>query len=427
LAWRGLAAVLVGFVRFTWARPLSTLLAATVACVLVAGRVRGLILIDLLALCLLAVRYGPPTTWDVIARPWRWQSRRAAVARARRDGRRVAGALGLVDYGSGRPYHCSLWRDRQHGKVPVRVEVQAPLSDEELRRRLSEWAAVLALPANASLRLRRGHDASHRIVEVVSPPPPLPEKLELPISGDLANGLVLGVREDGELWRWSPYEVPHVLVTGATGSGKTRFARRVAASWLAAGANVVLLDYGKGLSFGVFADYPGARRAVSKADCESLLGDVNAGMQSRYEALQKDPAAQFVPLLVVFEEPFVAMEPSSGRSEEAREDQRLSLRLADHVVRIAMLGRECGVHLLMCPQRGDASALGSGAARDQLGLRVLLLRAAMDATVDMAIETSRSTLIPGREPPVAIRDLPSPPGRALVRGPNGYQLVQVAL
>ncbi len=122
------------------------------------------------------------------------------------------------------------------------------------------------------------------------------------------------------------------------------------------------------------------------------------------------------------------MEPAAGRDEAAREDQRLSAALADHVVQLALLGREAGLHLLLAPQRGDASALGSGAARDQLALRVLLLRGATDTSADMALELARTTPIPGREPPACIRDLAAPPGRALVRDPDsGYTLAQVAL
>lgn len=120
------------------------------------------------------------------------------------------------------------------------------------------------------------------------------------------------------------------------------------------------------------------------------------------------------------------MESMSGRDEDAKEDQRLSGALRDHMTRIALLGRECSIHMVLAPQRGDAMVMG-GAVRDQLALRICLLANAKDATVSMALEMSRDALVSGMEPPVRVRDLASPKGRALIEDPSGLHLVQISL
>lgn len=426
-AGRALGGLLLAVVRLLWGRPASAAVLVIAAVVVAVGRLRGMVALVVLAGGLAYLRYRRPGAWERLTRPWRWEQRRAGAARAGREGRRLAPSLGLVDR-DGRPYRCRVWRAGPTGSELARIEVDAPVADEDLRRRLPEWAAVLALPPGERLVLRSGRHAAHRVVEVIAPPPELPERVELPVAGGFETGLVLGLVEGGEPWLWLPDRAAHALVSGQTGSGKTALCRRVVGCWLAAGGEVLLLDYGKGTAFGDLDGRPGVRRAVDKRDCEALLADARAEMGRRYETLRSDPAGAFRRLLVVFEEPFAAMEPVSGRDEAAREDQRLSALLADHVVQLTMLGREAGVHLLLAPQRGDASALGSGAARDQLALRVLLLRGATDASADMAVELARTTPIPGREPPACIRDLAAPPGRALVRDPDdGYRLAQVAV
>lgn len=426
-AGRALVGLLLAVVRLVWVRPASAAVLVAVAAVVAVGRlpaVAGLVI--LVALSLL-VRARRPGLWGRLARPWRWEQRRAGAARAGREGRRLAPTLGLVDR-DGRPYPCRVWRAGATGTELDRIELDAPVADEDLRRRLPEWAAVLALPPGESLVLRPGRSAAHRVVGVVAPPSELPERVELPVAGTFESGLVLGLVEGGDPWLWLPDRAAHALVSGQTGSGKTALCRRAVACWLAAGGEVLLLDYGKGTAFRDLDGQAGVRRAVDKVECEALLAGARAEMTRRYETLRADRAAPHGRLLVVFEEPFAAMEAASGRDEAAREDQRLSAALADHVVQLALLGREAGVHLLLAPQRGDASALGSGAARDQLALRVLLLRGATDASADMAVEVTRTTPIPGRERPVCIRDLPAPPGRALVRDPDGgYTLAQVAI
>lgn len=411
--------VVAGLVGALCARPVTVASAAICVWVVICwglagalGAFAALTLVALGAWRLLPLRAG-------LARVSRWESRRSARHRARVAGRRVARRLGLADP-RGRPWPVWAWLN---GGVLTRLELVAPVADDELRRRFGDWAATLRLPARSGLELRPGRHAGHRVIEVRRPPVPLPAQLGLPLGGDLEVGLVLGVREDGEPWTWTPgRDGPHLLVTGVSGSGKSVLARRVVSSWAEAGGELVGLDAVKGTAW---TGLPG-RRAITKPACESVLADVVDEMHARYETLQRQPRAVFTPVLVAVEEVFALLDPLLGRDERARLDQQLTERIGHHLAALALTGREARFHLLAVAQRGDSRVLGGGAARDQF-TRVVLLRNASDATLDLGVELSRTSIIPGREPPVTIRDLPAPPGRVLVRSPDdGYILAQVA-
>lgn len=380
-----------------------------IACLVVVGLVVG-------------GRYEP-RVGHVLSSVWGWQANRHHAHYDRRSSAELAAELGLTDR-DGTPFEVMVVRDPTGALIGL--DIVAPMSDQEIQGRLGVWQAQLQLPPGYVLILRDGQHRGHRRVEVVAPKPPLPEQCQIADLGDFRTGLVLGLMDGGEYWRWDVNANPHLLVSGATGSGKTVFDVRLVRSWLAAGGHVALLDYGKGTAFPDLEGTTGVRRAVSKPDCEALLSDVRAEMDERYEQWQADRSLSFTPTLVVFEEAFVAIESMSGRDDEAREDQRLSSALRDSSTRIALLGRECGTFLCLSCQRGDAQTMG-GATRDQLTTRICLLANAKDATVSMSLEVSRDALVAGMEPPVRIRDLPSPQGRALVEDRTGVHLVQVSL
>lgn len=411
-----------GGFRLIWRYPLVIALVLVGLFLLGHGLVGWIIGVVVIVGLVVAGRYEP-RVGHVLSSVWGWQTNRHHSHYERRSSADLATELGLTDR-DGLPYGVTVVRDPAGALVGL--DIVAPLSDQEIAGRLGVWQAQLQLPPGFVLMLRPGSHGGHRRIEVVAPAEPLPERCEIAELGDFRTGLVLALMDGGELWRWDVGHASHLLINGATGSGKTVFDVRLVRAWLAAGGEVALLDYGKGTAFPDLEGTPGVRRAVSKADCEALLGQVRADMEDRYRRWQADRSLSFTPILIVFEEAFVAIESMSGRDDEAKEDQRLSSAMRDHMTQVALLGRECHVHLCLSVQRGDAQTMG-GAVRDQLSLRVCLLSLAKDATVSMALELSRDALVPGMEPPVRIRDLPSPKGRALIEDPTGLHLVQISL
>ena len=202
--------------------------------------------------------------------------------------------------------------------------------------------------------------------------------------------------------------------------------RRIVAAFRGAGGQVFLADSGKGTAFRDLQGQPGVRRAVAKTDIAAMVDEVVVELLDRFARWQDDPALTFEPLLLVLEEAFVLLSADSGRDEAAKADQALTARLRDAVAKVALMGREAKCFLCCAPQRGDAS-LFNLATRDQLGMRVLLLRNCKESTAELALELPRSALVPGREPPCRIRDLQPLPGRVLVEANGQVQLAQVSL
>lgn len=135
-------------------------------------------------------------------------------------------------------------------------------------------------------------------------------------------------------------------------------------------------------------------------------------------------------MLLFLEEAQVLLTPASGRDEEAKADQAATARIRDVLGRVVFAGRAAGVHVVISAQRGDAALLGP-AVRDSVGLRLCMTHGAKDSTVELSLELPRTALVPCREPPVRIKDLPAPVGRVLVEdqslGEPGLLLAQVSL
>lgn len=172
-------------------------------------------------------------------------------------------------------------------------------------------------------------------------------------------------------------------------------------------------------------DSPKHRRVVEKEDCCELLADAEQEMRSRLRRKTADRDAQFRPILVMIEEAADVLTATAGKTPEAKADQELTAKIQAHVLAIGRLGRSARVHLVIAPQRPDAALFGPG-LRSQLGYRVLMLSNARDDIVEMVLEIGRNSELPGREPPVRIRDIPVAPGRAVVEAGGDLVIAQIA-
>jgi len=422
LAWR--VVVWLAVLVYRWPVVVAGLLGFVILDQAVGGLVGGIVVVALVVVVLAA--------WAVPESPARPYFDRG-LAWSLTHNRRVLAWRHAEDLGAALHHH-----DR-HGQPLAVVQRFGPrgalvgldvdcrgVSPAELEAALPSWATGLSLGHNQHLVAKPGGHQGHVHVTVVGDLPPLPEKLELLATGDFVEGLVWAQREGGEVVKWVPSLVPHILLCGATGSGKTWTGRRIVRCWMAAGGHVFIADSGKGTAFPELEGKPGVRRAIAKADIADLVEEAQAEMLRRYEVWQADRTQVFVPVLVVLEEAYYLLSSASGRDESAKVDQALTARIRDAIEKIGLLGREGSVHLLVAPQRGDASLLG-GALRDNLGMRVLQLRAARDSTTDMALEMPKSAMLPGREPPVRIRDLEPIAGRVVVDDPTGTFVAQVSM
>ncbi len=180
------------------------------------------------------------------------------------------------------------------------------------------------------------------------------------LAGGLRPGVaILGLSaEDGSIvqLRLASPDVTHVLIAGTTGSGKTVLARTILASLMAStpprDLRVALVDP-KGRHLRPFAGYPHVVGDVATGadDWTGLILQVVAEMEDRYRREASRPA-----LVLAVDEvaDVVAADPA----------------LEGALVRIAQMGREAGIHLLLATQKPSASAL-SGLITSNLPARLV--------------------------------------------------------
>lgn len=243
-------------------------------------------------------------------------------------------------------------------KVPVRVDggkiaprwlrfmvATAPGARLSLVRNLSEEIA-LALGAENVRITREGHSVA---VEV---PRPNPEPvLLLPMLRGLnppPHTACLGLAEDGRplLMRLSSPDVAHVLVAGATGSGKTELMRAIAVS-------LALTNRQRHLQFALIDTK--ARGFAPLVNLPHLMTPPAFDVDSAREVLEwlveemdrRDRMGANSPRIVVMVDEAVDLLMVGGKPIE------------DALVRIAQRGREAGLHLVLGAQKPSSGVLGA--------------------------------------------------------------------
>ncbi|MCC2251775.1 DUF87 domain-containing protein [Virgibacillus sp. AGTR] len=170
---------------------------------------------------------------------------------------------------------------------------------------------------------------------------------------------------------WKFDELPHMLIAGGTGGGKTYFILTMIDALLKSGADIRILDpknsdlsdLGEVMPKGtVFSKDTGIMMTLRKAV---------EGMLQRSEDMKKMPNYKtggnyadvgLQPVFIVFDEYVAFMEMLK------REDQMKAL---EYMKQLVMLGRQMGYFLILAAQRPDAKYLADG-IRDQFNFRVAL-------------------------------------------------------
>jgi hypothetical protein len=225
---------------------------------------------------------------------------------------------------------------------------------------------------------------SHGILTVVVSRVALPASLTWASGLSGSEELVIGQRHGGGALGLDVRRAPHVLVAGATGSGKGGAIRAALAGALEAGWQAVVLDPKESgeyhwldrLAVPVFS-------SIGEVVCAL---EVLEGIRDRRQALikqrgadnwQQVPAsvrARWCPVLVVIDEAADLVVPVKGRSEPQREYAALQHRAATLIAQLARKGRSAGIHLIVAIQRPDTAQLGDGggALRNNLSARLAL-------------------------------------------------------
>lgn len=167
---------------------------------------------------------------------------------------------------------------------------------------------------------------------------------------------------------WNFRNVPHALITGSTGRGKTFILLYCLRAFRAINAEVVVIDP-KGSDLLRLGDALDFDVAYEPNMIAKSLRKMKETMDQRYQDFQKVGddyrSVGLKPCFIVFDE---AMSFFSGSAED-----KVKKEAQKAILEIVLKGRQAGTYVIFGSQRGDVSSLGgTGAIRDQLGLRIIL-------------------------------------------------------
>ena len=188
--------------------------------------------------------------------------------------------------------------------------------------------------------------------------------------GELPVGL--GRSRRGSLWVDLAL-LPHLLVGGTSGGGKSAFVRQVLTwltlRWQPSQVRLLLLDFKGGMALARFGRLPHALRPVvaDALEAPAALMEVKAEMDRRQAAMREADVEDIdgwheagkprLPRIVVVVDELaqLTMGALGGKeNDEARAAQKKAVGL---LCELGRLGRATGVHLILGTQRPDADAI----------------------------------------------------------------------
>lgn len=262
-------------------------------------------------------------------------------------------------------------------QVIVRVR---PLPEQGPRSWDQMADALRRLVSGATVQWRESHGTLTAIISRVGLP------ANLTWGSGLSDGgrIVIGQRHGGAPLTLDALRTPHVLLAGATGSGKGGTIRSALAGALEAGWQAVVIDPKESGEYrwldqlGVPVISGIAEQVVALKAIDGVRGRrqelIKAAGADTWHRLPADARSRWRPVLVVIDEVADLLVQVKGRSEPQREYAALQQEAGRLIAQLARKGRSAGVHLIVAIQRPDTAQLGDqgGALRNNLTARLAL-------------------------------------------------------
>jgi len=187
-----------------------------------------------------------------------------------------------------------------------------------------------------------------------------PVRYEIPLTKDLT---------------WNIAKIPHALINGGTGGGKSFFLNVLIRGFVKMGADIRIGDPKNSALSDYKTILPNV--ATSCTGIMEMLKTAVENMEGRYIEMKgnkdyisgQDFTHYDLPPMVLIVDEYVAFVDSLDKKDRSI--------FESYLAQIALKGREAGVFVVLATQRPDASYLGGG-IRDQLGLRVTLGKMSKD-------------------------------------------------
>ena len=175
------------------------------------------------------------------------------------------------------------------------------------------------------------------------------------IIGIKSSGIPIGVDQNGDVIRLPLDDMPHMLVAGATGSGKSVFLNTIIKSILVQGETLIKLIDPKMVELSQFAESVD-EIAYEPSEASKLLFSLIEEMQRRYVKLKSKKAKSYKEcnmkqIICVIDE-FADLIISSKKLENINVDS-----IEEMIIKLAQKGRAAGIHLIIATQRPDARVI----------------------------------------------------------------------
>lgn len=206
----------------------------------------------------------------------------------------------------------------------------------------------------------------------------LPTRADLPKLPEGNSVIALGQTLDGPL-TVDLAVMPHMLIGGSTGSGKTYLVKSITAQALAKNYKVFLIDLKGGVDFP--REWQGDRcsYADNRENVLSLLSHLTHTLYSRKSTFQdrEPPCASLnefnsllpnkaMPRIIVVCDEIAELTDTTGLDKPNKE---LVTAIIGQLSTLARLGRAFGIHLVLATQRPDANVL-PGQIKNNIDIRI---------------------------------------------------------
>lgn len=212
-----------------------------------------------------------------------------------------------------------------------------------------------------AVKIEQGKDRSHVLLHAVPGDNAIPSKIEWNDANLSRDEFVLALGETllGKV-TVDLAEVPHLLIGGSTGSGKTVLLKSLLMQCAKKGAKVIIADLKGGLDYsGIW--YGKCLILLTLQSIKSQLDYINGQMEARetlFKAAGCENYNQYVkevdnklPRLIF------ACDEAAELFLSGKRDKTLLADIEEILSRIARMGRAYGMSLILCSQRPDANII----------------------------------------------------------------------
>ena len=202
------------------------------------------------------------------------------------------------------------------------------------------------------------YGTSRKYTEIILGIRPFPKHITF---GDLEEELtrdgefLIGKTKD-EVLKEKVHNLPHMLIAGSTGGGKSVFFKQVLLGLLKSTDHLqmYLIDLKGGLEFTTFMDMPNVRVVKTMEDAVALLKAVKDEMEARFVHLEKMGREKIDPKRDKIDRIIVGIDEASvlyGNVSRDSEDYELVVKARHLTEHIAKLARAAGIHLILATQK----------------------------------------------------------------------------